>query len=277
MSRAPDGRGVLAIEDRDRVRVLTLDRPDALNAFNDDLYDAVRDALDDAAARPDVAIVLVSGRGRAFSAGQDIGELERPPRHADGLPHGFTPFIETVEAFPKPLMAAVNGLAVGIGLTLLPHCDLVLVADDARLRAPFLRLGVTAEAGSTLLLPATIGWQATAHLLYTAAWIDAARAVELGLALRSVPAPRLFDEALALAREVAAMPVSSLVGTKRLLREGRRAAVRAALDRESVTFAHLAGGAAHREALAAFRERREPDFTKPSAAAGDAGSAERPD
>ncbi|MCZ6783923.1 MAG: enoyl-CoA hydratase/isomerase family protein, partial [Proteobacteria bacterium] len=159
----PDTRGVLDIEDRERIRLLTLNRPKALNAFNDDLYDAVRDALADAAERDDVAVVVVTGTGRAFSAGQDLGEMERSRRHADGEPHGFTPFIEAVEAFPKPLIAAVNGIGVGIGLTLLPHCDLVLIAEGAKLRAPCVTLGVTAEAGSTALLPPRIGWQETAH------------------------------------------------------------------------------------------------------------------
>jgi enoyl-CoA hydratase/carnithine racemase len=151
---------------------------------------------------------------------------------------------------------------VGIGLTMLPHCDLVLIADDARLRAPFVSLGVTAEAGSTQLLPDTIGWQETAHLLYTAAWIDAARAVELGIAWRSVPRERLLEEALEVAGEIAEMPIASLVGTKKLLLDARLGAVRAARERENVTFAGLARGPAKREAIAAFREKRKPDFTR---------------
>jgi enoyl-CoA hydratase/carnithine racemase len=261
VSPTPDGHGVLGIEDRERVRILTLDRPDALNAFNDDLYDAVRDALLDAAGRSDIAVVLITGRGRAFTAGQDLGELAELRHHEDGRRHGFGPFIEAVETFRKPLIAAVNGLAVGIGLTLLPHCDLVLVGEKARLRAPFVSLGVTAEAGSTFLLPATIGWQATAQLLYTAEWMDAARAVEVGLALRAVPEDRLFDEAFALAGDIAAMPIPSLVGTKQLLLDARLAEVRSARSREDETFGALRGGPANREALAAFNDRRDPDFT----------------
>ena len=262
MRAAPDGRGVLHTRDRDRIRLITLDRPESLNAFNDDLYDAVRDALLDAAERPDLAVVVLTGRGRAFSAGQDLEELARPRRHEDGLPHGFPAFIEALASFPKPLVAAVNGIGVGIGMTMLPHFDLVLMAAAARLRAPFVRLGVTAEAGSSHLLPATIGWGAAAHLLYTAAWLDAARAVEIGLAWRQVPGERLLDEALALAREIAAMPIASLEGTKKLLLEARLDAVRAARARENVVFGGLAGGPANREAIAAFRERRAPDFTK---------------
>jgi len=261
MSSGPDGRGVLRIEDADRVRLLTLDRPGALHAFDDDLYDAVRDALLDAAERPDVAVVLITGHGRAFSAGQDLGEMERPRRHPPGECHGFRPFIEAVESFPKPLLAAVNGIGVGIGLTLLLHCDLVLIARGARLRVPFVRLGVTTEAGSSALLPARIGWQAAAHLLYTASWTDAEQAVACGLAWRVCEPAELRDEALALAREIAAMPVPSLVATKKLLLEARLDAVRAARAREDERFAALVGGPANREALAAFREGREPDFT----------------
>lgn len=253
---------VLRVEEIGRVRLLTLDRPGALNAFNDDLYDAVRRALDEAASSPEVAVVVITGEGRAFSAGQDLAELESPRRHADGLEHGFPPFIATLEAFPKPLLVAVNGIGVGIGLTLLPHCDLVLIADDARLRAPFVSLGVTAEAGSTHLLPATIGWQESAHLLYTAAWIDADRAVEIGLAWRAVSREELLDRTLAIAAEIAEMPIASLVATKQLLLDGRLDAVRAARDRENRTFARLVRGPANREAIAAFREKRKPDFTR---------------
>jgi len=159
VSRELDLSGVLRLEDRDRVRLLTLDRSQALNAFNDDLYDAVRDALLDAERCRDIAVVVVTGAGRAFSAGQDLQEMAEPRRHGGAERHGFEPFIEVVEAFPKPLVAAVNGLGVGIGLTLLPHCDLVLMADTARLRAPFVSLGVTVEAGNSALLPACVGWQ----------------------------------------------------------------------------------------------------------------------
>lgn len=253
---------ILRVERLGRVCLLTLNRPKALNAFNDDLYDALSAALDDAAKSPDVAVVVITGSGRAFSAGQDLAELEKPRRYDDGLEHGFPPFIARVECFPKPLLAAVNGIGIGIGLTILPHCDLVLIADDARLRAPFVNLGVTAEAGSTHLLPAAIGWQETAHLLYTASWLDAARAVESGLAWRSFPHESLLESALEIAAQIAVMPIASLVGTKKLLLDARLDAVRAARDRENVTFGRLAGGPANREAITAFKEKREPDFTR---------------
>ncbi len=250
-----DRAAVLRVEIRGGIRVLTLDRPEALNAFNDDLYDAVRVALTDAANDPTTAVVVLTGAGRAFSAGQDLGEMSRPPKYSDGEPHGFVAFIETVESFPKPLLAAVNGVGVGIGLTILPHCDIVMMAEGARLRAPFVSLGVTVEAGNSVLLPARVGPQEAAHVLFTATWIDASRAVEIGLAWRAYPDDELLDAALALAAEIAAMPVESLVATKKLLVDGRLDAVRAARDREERSFAELLGSPANLAALESFAKR----------------------
>ncbi len=262
MSQISSDEAALRCDTRGRVRLLTLNRPAALNAFNDDLYDAVRDALLDAAGSKDVATVVLTGEGRAFTAGQDLGELAERRRHNDGKPHGFEPFMDAVTSFPKPLLAAVNGIGVGIGLTLLPHCDLVFMAEEARVRAPFVSLGVTAEAGSTWLLPARIGWQATAHLLYTAAWMSAQEALQRGLAYRVCPLATLLEETLGVAQEIARMPIDSLVATKQLLLEAQHDALEAARQHENQSFAALRGGPANREALAAFRERRSPDFTK---------------
>lgn len=251
----PSKIDVLKTETSDSVQLLKLNRFEQLNAFNDDLYDAVTAALREAAGNDDVSVVVITGEGRAFSAGQDLAELETPRQYNDGKAHGFPPFIETVESFPKPLIAAVNGLGVGVGLTLLPHCDLVVMAETARLRAPFVSLGVTVEAGNSYLLPATIGWQATNHLLYTGSWIDASEAVDLGLAIKAVPAEQLLDDTMAMARDIATMPLASLMGTKQLLLDARLEHVRAARSRENVTFAGLQGGPANRAAIEAFKQK----------------------
>lgn len=253
---------LVLIRDTDRVRTLTLNRPQALNAFNDALYDAAGDALRAAATDDGIAVVIVTGSGRAFTAGQDLEEMARPPRHGDAEPHGFPYFMDVVSDFPKPLIAAVNGLGVGIGLTLLPHCDFVLISDQARLRAPFATLGVTVEAGNSYLLPERIGWTNAAHLLYTAEWLDADTCVALGLAWKKIPAAELMDAAQALARPIAAMPISSLVHTRRLLLAPRREAIAAARARETEAFAELVGAPANREAIQAFRDKRPPDFTR---------------
>ena len=180
----------------------------------------------------------------------------------DNLEYAMDMFMAALESFPKPLIAAVNGIGVGIGLTMLPYCDIVMISADARLRAPFVSLGVTAEAGSTYLLPATIGWSNTAHLLYTASWVDAEEAVRIGLARSAVNPPELMREACALAERIAAMPVSSLVATKKLLIDARLEAVHAARTREEGVFGGLVGAPANLEALSAFQEKREPDFSK---------------
>ncbi|MCZ7629521.1 MAG: enoyl-CoA hydratase-related protein [Microthrixaceae bacterium] len=144
-----------------------------------------------------------------------------------------------LETFPKPLLAAVNGLGVGIGLTILLHCDMALIANDARLKVPFMSLGVTTEAAASLLLPATTGRQRAAEIIYTEPWIDADAAVADGLALRSVEPALLMEEAGALAASVAERPLASLMATKELLNAGRLDSVREARTRESAVFAEL--------------------------------------
>jgi enoyl-CoA hydratase/carnithine racemase len=259
---------VLKIDDAERVRLITFARPEARNAFDTALYDATADALEDAAARDDLAVVVLTGEGSAYSAGQDLAEMGRlsdPATRAEvadeRIGHGFARFISAIEAFPKPIVAAVNGIAVGLGTTMLPYCDLVLVSTTARFRLPFVTLGVVPEAGSTFTLPAVMGRQAAAHAFFTAEWLDAERAVWCGLAGRICEPDALLDEALKLARNIARMPLVSLVETKKLLLATRTDAARAARHREEEVFARLAGGAANKEAIAAFLEKREPDFT----------------
>lgn len=248
----------LIVERHDAIVVLRLNRPEALNAFDDRLYNLVRRELVAADSDPYAAVVVLTGEGRAFSAGHDIAELSDRRSHEERQAAGFRDFIEAVEAFSKPLIIAVNGLAVGIGCTVLPYADIVLVAEGARLRLPFVALGLTAEGGSSYLLPRLIGWQAAMHSLLTASWIDATQAVRLGLAYRATAPENLMEEAIAEAREIAAMPIASLIATKRLLVAARGDDVRAARKREDEAFRELAGGSANREALAALLKRRTP-------------------
>jgi enoyl-CoA hydratase/carnithine racemase len=255
---------MLRSDDHGRVRLLTLDRPEALNAFNTALYDAAAQALNDAAVDGDIAVVVITGAGRAFSAGQDLAEmaeLAQDVGDADGTGHGFPRFMDALIGFPKPLIAAVNGLGVGLGLTMVGHCDLCLVSEEARFRPPFTALGVVPEAAASYTLPELMGWQRAAELLLTSRWIDADEAVASGLALRKVAADDLVPEALALAAEVAVWPISSLVGTKRVLRAAHLDAVAEARRREDREFAALTGSPANLEALTAFLEKRPPDFS----------------
>lgn len=258
---------VLRVEDHGRVRVLTFDRPGALNAMNNELYRASADALDAAGADPSISAVVLTGNGRGFCAGQDLGEMGQLATAvgADGKAPpapGFPRFADALIAFPKPLIAAVNGLAVGIGFTMLPHCDLVLVAESARFRTPFARLGVVPEAASSVLFPLAMGAQAAALSLFTGDWLSADDAVRFGLALRKTPDGEVLDLSLEIAEKVAALPLVSLVETKRLMRIDRDQVVAKARAAEDATFARLVGGPANTEAIAAFLERREPDFSK---------------
>jgi len=247
------------------VRLVTLDRPDARNALDTEHYHGLADALDGAAAASDLAVVVLTGTAGAFCAGQDLAEMGRLASSgtttAERTGHGFQRFISTLGAFPKPVVAAVNGLAVGLGVTMLPYCDLVLAAADARFRTPFVSLGVVPEAGSSFTLPALLGPQAAAHALLTGEWLDASDARACRLVWRVCPPRQLLDEALDVARAMARMPLVSLVETKRLLRTGWTDAAAAARGREEEVFARLTGGPANREAIAAFFEKREPDFT----------------
>jgi enoyl-CoA hydratase/carnithine racemase len=258
------GEPAALVADADGVRLITFNRPDKLNAFDQELYDSVAAALTDAATNPDVSVAVLTGAGRAFSAGQDLGEMARlstPEARTGATPaaaggHGFVGLLAIVTTFPKPLLAAVNGLGVGLGLTLLPHCDIVFIAEGARLKAPFVSLGVAPEAAGSYTLPATMGWQAAAQALFTTDWIDAPTAVATGLALRAVPDEQVLAETLLLARRIAAMPQVSLVETKQLMLAARLDQVRAARAREDEVFGRLTGAAANKEALETFLQGR---------------------
>jgi enoyl-CoA hydratase/carnithine racemase len=258
---------MLQITDDARVRLLTLDRPEALNAFNDELYHLCGDALEEAAERDDIACVVITGTGRGFSAGQDLGEMGRLGPEAEASQFGdkgpgFPRFLDTLAAYPKPTIAAVNGIGVGIGMTMLLHVDLALISETARLRAPFVPLGVVPEAAGSLLMPIVMGNQRAAEKLYTGDWISAAEAVECGLALRVVAPEELMPATLALAHRIAKMPVASLVESKRLVVAARIDAVRAARAREDHAFRSMIGRPANIEAITAFLEKREPDLSK---------------
>ena len=235
---------------RDGVAELTLNRPARLNAFDDEQYEEVR--LELAALRDDedVRAVLVTGAGRAFSAGQDMSEM--------GGARCFTPFVDELSAFDKPLVAAVNGLAVGVGLTLLLHCDVVYVAERARLRAPFVALGLVPEAASSFLLQAWLGPQRAAEIFFTSRWIEAEEAVRLGLALRALPEGELLPAARATARAIAEGPLGSLRETKRLLLASRAEAMRAARTAEDAAMFRRIGTPESREAIRAFLEKKRP-------------------
>lgn len=248
---------LLEIDDAHRVRTLTLNRPEALNAFNEALYDATAEALLAAADDPDVAVVLLTGAGRSFSAGTDLTEMQariadpgfRPGRY------GFTGLVDALAGFGKPLICAVNGLGIGIGTTILGYADLVFMSSTARLKCPFTSLGVAPEAASSYLLPQLVGRQNAAWLLLSSEWVDADEALRMGLAWKVCEPSELLETARRHAEILAAQPISSLMAVKYAMVEPTRAEIVAAGRRENALFAELLGAQANADALAEFSRR----------------------
>jgi enoyl-CoA hydratase/carnithine racemase len=249
---------ILTIEDQNRVRTCTLNRPEALNAFNEALYDALAEALLAAAADPEVAVVLLTGAGRAFSAGTDLAEMQAMVTDPDFVPgkHGFRGLITALGQFPKPLICAVNGLGLGIGTTILGYADLAFMSSTARLKCPFTSLGVAPEAASSYLLPQLMGRQNAAWLLMSSEWINAQEALRMGLVFAVCEPEELDSEARRHAEVLASRPISSLMAVKSAMVEPTRAEARAAVERENAFFAELLGAQANAEALAEFTGRR---------------------
>lgn len=214
------------------LRILTLNRPARLNAFTAESYRTLAALLRAADRDPAVRVVVLRGAGRAFSSGVDLDALAEHARAPVELGDAFDDVLDALVRLGTPLVAAVQGPAVGFGATVLLHCDLVLVADDARLRFPFAVLGTAPEAASSVLLPALVGPQRAAELLYTSRWVEAAEAVALGLALRCCARQALDAEVRLLATEVSMREPSAVASARRLLLSERAGQVREAMRRE---------------------------------------------
>lgn len=248
--------------DDEGVLLLTLNRPKRKNAFDEDQWDALTDALNEAREDPRVAVVVLTGAGGNFSSGVDLasfGGAERPPRE-DGHASGFFALVSTLFAFDKPILAAVRGAAVGGGCTIAVACDIVYVGESVRMRLPFANLGLVPEIASSYTLQANIGRQRAAELMFTAEWIDAERAVEIGLAARAYADDEVLDATLAKAREIGQWPVSALRGIKQTLQVAHQAGIEAARKIEDQRMMELAGSPENIEAIRAFMEKRAPDF-----------------
>jgi enoyl-CoA hydratase/carnithine racemase len=249
----------LLINDHNKVRTLTLNRVEALNAFNEALYEATAQALLAAADDPNVAVVLLTGAGRAFSAGADLKEMYArvtDPQSAGGE-SAFTAMIDALSRLPKPLICAVNGIGVGIGTTILGYADLAFMSTTARLKCPFTSLGVAPEAASSYLLPQLVGRQNAAWLLMSSEWIGADEALRMGLVWKVCEPADLQSEARRHAEILASRPVSSLMAVKRTIVDPLRPEIAAASARENAYFAQLMGGQANADALADFSGQRD--------------------
>lgn len=245
------------------VMTLSLNRAEKRNALTDAMYGALAEALADAAADPAVRVVLIRAEGDSFSGGNDIGDFMQVAM--SGKPQGEMNVFRLLKAlaeFEKPLVGVVKGHAVGIGLTMLLHCDLIYVAEDAKISAPFVNLALAPEAASSILLPARIGHARAFALFGLGQVIDGRTAEAWGLANSALPAADLDAVALEAARALAQRPPGSITATKKLMRDVE--AMVAAMDRENAAWTSRLYSAEAREAFAAFIERRAPDFSKVS-------------
>jgi len=242
---------------------IRFNRPGKKNAFTIPMYQGIVAALRQAEADASIRVILLSGEGSAFSAGNDLQDfVNNPPDLGAGPEPGpVMQFMRTLSEARKVVVAAVQGPVVGVGATLLLHCDLVLAADDARLSLPFINLGLVPEFGSTQLLPQRVGHLKAAELALLGEPFDAATALRLGLVNQIVPAAELHQAARALAAKLAAKAPEALLLTKQLLKSGGDSLAQR-IDTEAGHFARRLHSAEFREAASAFFEKRAPDFSK---------------
>ncbi len=241
------------------VMTITFNRLDKKNSITSTMYAAMADAVAQAAADPAVRVVLFQGHESIFSAGNDIGDfLNQPPTTQESPVFRF---LRGIATFEKPLLAAVAGPAVGIGTTMLFHCDLVYAGDNAAFSMPFVNLGLCPEAASSLLAPRMFGYHRAAEALLMGEPFFAEAAQEVGLVNRVVPPTEVNGYAQAQARKLSAKPLSSLIATKRLMK-GDTQAVLQKMDEEGQSFGRMLREPAAKEAFGAFMEKRKPDFSK---------------
>src|SRR5471030_1876495 len=247
-------------EKRDGILRVEINRPDKKNALTAAMYQAMADALAAAEADAKVRVVLIHGKSDLFTAGNDLQDfLDNRPRDED---RPAFQFLRNISRAQKPIVAAVAGPAVGIGTTMLLHCDLVYAAPNTRLQLPFVSLGLVPEAASSLLLPALVGYQRAAELLLLGEPFSAQTAKEIGLVTEVVPEEVLLETAIAQAKKLALKPAASVRLTKQLMKRSFVAAMAQQMELEIGHFGELLGAPAAKEAFTAFFEKRKPDFSK---------------
>ena len=242
------------------VMTLTFNRVDKKNSLTAAMYTALADAVEQAEHDPNVRVLVFQGHETVFSAGNDIADfLNNPPATPDAPVFRL---LRNIAGFSKPMLAAVAGPAVGIGTTLLFHCDLVYAGDNAAFAMPFVNLGVCPEAASSLLAPQMMGYHRAAEALLLGEPFMAEAALEVGLVNRVVPPTEVNNYAQAQARKLAAKPLSSLLETKRLMKAGQAQLVQKQMNEEAASFGRMLKEPAAKEAFGAFLEKRKPDFSK---------------
>lgn len=246
---------------KDGILSIYMDRPEKKNALTGDMYTALTDALEELESNPEARVGFITGSKECFTAGNDLADfLNRPPEPGTQPP--VFRYIKKLPTVTKPLVAAVNGPAIGIGVTMLLHCDLVFAATDSKLQMPFASLGACPEAGSSMLLPQTIGYQRAAQLLMLSDFFTAEEGKAWGI-INDVFSPDEYQaKAYEQAKRLALQPASSLRVTKMMLRKSNKAALDEIMDLEIEYFSKMLQSPEAKEALNAFMEKRTPDFTQ---------------
>jgi enoyl-CoA hydratase/carnithine racemase len=243
------------------VATIEIARPEKKNALTVEMYQAMADAINAAGEDPSVRALLITGQPGIFTSGNDLQDfLNRPRPHIDQSPVFL--FMRALISCDKPVVAAVTGAAIGIGTTMLLHCDLVYVSDEARLAMPFVSLGLVPEFASSVLVPRLMGGRRAAEKLLLGDPFTGETAVECGIANAVLPAAEVLPHARRVAERFGALPPGSVRETKRLLREPDRAAILDAVKREGAIFTAQLASAEAREAMQAVLEKRKPDFSK---------------
>jgi len=250
----------IKIEHTDHILTLTFARSDKKNALTNAMYGALADAILAAETATAVRVIVLRGEGDMFTAGNDVGEFAMMATGAFKGERHVSRFVEAIARSTQPMVAAVQGRAVGIGTAMLLHCDFVLLAENAQLSTPFVSLALVPEAASTMLMPLRVGYARAYEMFALGETMDAKTALQLGIANRVVPLERLHAETATVAAKLAKLPAGSLAATKRLMRNAEVLA--AQIGAESKCFAERLQTAEAREAFTAFAEKRPPDFTK---------------
>jgi len=241
----------------ERVTTMTIARPEKRNAITQDMYAAMADALEDYAKSDDVRAFVITGAEDYFTSGNDLQDFVMGAR-GDGVPPVIR-FLTAISTCPKPLVAAVNGPAIGVGVTLLLHCDLIIVSDTATFSTPFVQLGLVPEAASSLLLPATVGMAVANDMFLANRVLDAGEAVRFGLASRVLPFADLMVETAKIAAQLGNAAPASMIKTKSLIRHGHDQ-MKAQMNKESILFAEQLKSPEFAEVVAAKMQKRLPTF-----------------
>ncbi len=243
----------------DGVLEVRLNRPEKKNALTHAMYETVSAALEQADTDPSIRVALLTGTGDTFTSGNDIKDFQA--RGASTAPRGGSSFLQVISSMQKPLIAAVNGAAVGVGATMLLHCDLIVAARSARFVMPFTSLALIPEAASTLLVPRLLGHQRASALLLLGEPLDAAKALEWGLVNWVVEDRMVMETAREIGRRLAALPPEAVRLTKRLMRHGEPT-VAGRIKEEMGIFSERLASEEAQEAFTAFMEKRKPDYSR---------------